>query len=132
KPPGTGSSGGVTPPVTTKPPGTASSGGVTPPVTKPPGTGASGGVTPPVTKPPGTGASGGVTPPKSPAVTVADHSLSVGHGHSVSLGIGVTVPNKGDAVTVHVAGLPKYETITDNLDHKTFSGSSISLTAAQA
>ena len=34
-------------------------------------------------------------------------------------------------MTVHVAGLSKYETITDNLDHKTFSGSSISLTAAQ-
>ena len=134
KPPGTGASGGVTPPVTT-PPGTGASGGVTPPVTKPPGTGASGGVTPPVTKPPGTGASGGVTPPvtppKAPALSVADHSLSVGHGHSVSLGIGVTVPNKGDAVTVHVAGLSKYETITDNLDHKTFSGSSISLTAAE-
>jgi hypothetical protein len=41
------------------------------------------------------------------------------------------VPNKGDAVTVHVAGLPRYETITDKLDHKTFSGSSISLTAAE-
>ena len=87
--------------------------------------------TPPVTTPPGTGASGGVTPPKIPVLSVADHSLSVSPGHSVSLGIGVTVPNKGDAVTVHVAGLPRYETITDNLDHKTFSGSSISLTAAE-
>jgi hypothetical protein len=67
-----------------------------------------------------------------PVLSVADHSLSVNPGHAVALGIGVTVPNKGDAVTVHVAGLPKYETITDNLDHKTFRGSSISLTAAEA
>jgi hypothetical protein len=87
--------------------------------------------TPPVTTPPGTGSSGGATPPKSPVLSVADHSLSVSPGHSVSLGIGVTVPNQGDAVTVNVAGLPKYETITDSLDHKTFSGSSISLTAAE-
>jgi hypothetical protein len=67
----------------------------------------------------------------APKLTVADNALSVSSGHSVSLGIGVSVPHAGDAVTVHVAGLPKYETITDNLDHKTFSGSSISLTAAE-
>jgi hypothetical protein len=135
-PPGlaTGSTSTTPPATSTTPPGTGASGGATPPkVTTPPGTGASGGVTPPkVTTPPGTGASGGVTPPKIPVLSVADHSLSVSPGHGVSLGIGVTVPNKGDAVTVHVAGLPKYETITDNLDHKTFSGSSISLTAAEA
>jgi hypothetical protein len=87
--------------------------------------------TPPDTTPPGTGASGGVTPPTIPVLSVADQSLSVSPGQGVSLGIGVTVPNQGDAVTVKVAGLPKYETITDNLDHKTFSGSSISLTAAE-
>ena len=120
-PTGTGASGGATPPTGT------GSGTV--------GTGASGGATPPkVTTGSGTvgtGASGGATPPKVPVLSVADHSLSVSPGHGVALGIGVTVPNKGDAVTVHVAGLSKYETITDNLDHKTFTGSSISLTAAE-
>ena len=121
-PTGTGASGGTTPPKVTTGTGTV-------------GTGASGGATPPKvttgTGTVGTGASGGVTPPKVPVLSVADHSLSVSPGHGVALGIGVTVPNKGDAVTVHVAGLPRYETITDKLDHKTFSGSSISLTAAE-
>ena len=139
---GTGASGGATPPKVTTGTGTVgtgASGGATPPKvttgTGTVGTGASGGATPPKvttgTGTVGTGASGGVTPPKVPVLSVADHSLSVSPGHGVSLGIGVTVPNKGDAVTVHVAGLSKYETITDNLDHKTFTGSSISLTAAE-
>jgi Polysaccharide lyase len=139
---GTGASGGATPPKVTTGSGTVgtgASGGATPPkVTTGSGTvgtGASGGATPPkVTTGSGTvgtGASGGATPPKVPVLSVADHSLSVSPGHGVALGIGVTVPNKGDAVTVHVAGLSKYETITDNLDHKTFTGSSISLTAAE-
>ena len=140
-PTGTGASGGATPPTGTGSGtvGTGASGGATPPkVTTGSGTvgtGASGGATPPkVTTGSGTvgtGASGGATPPKVPVLSVADHSLSVSPGHGVALGIGVTVPNKGDAVTVHVAGLSKYETITDNLDHKTFTGSSISLTAAE-
>ena len=141
-PTGTGASGGATPPTGTgsgTSVGTGASGGATPPkVTSGSGTvgtGASGGATPPKvttgTGTVGTGASGGVTPPKVPVLSVADHSLSVSPGHGVALGIGVTVPNKGDAVTVHVAGLPRYETITDKLDHKTFSGSSISLTAAE-
>jgi Polysaccharide lyase len=139
---GTGASGGATPPKVTTGSGTVgtgASGGATPPKvttgTGTVGTGASGGATPPKvttgTGTVGTGASGGVTPPKVPVLSVADHSLSVSPGHGVALGIGVTVPNKGDAVTVHVAGLPRYETITDKLDHKTFSGSSISLTAAE-
>jgi hypothetical protein len=141
-PTGTGASGGTTPPKVTTGTGTVgtgASGGATPPKvttgTGTVGTGASGGATPPKvatgTGTVGTGASGGVTPPKVPVLSVADHSLSVSPGHGVALGIGVTVPNKGDAVTVHVAGLPRYETITDKLDHKTFSGSSISLTAAE-
>jgi hypothetical protein len=139
---GTGASGGATPPKVTTGTGTVgtgASGGATPPKvttgTGTVGTGASGGATPPKvttgTGTVGTGASGGVTPPKVPVLSVADHSLSVSPGHGVALGIGVTVPNKGDAVTVHVAGLPRYETITDKLDHKTFTGSSISLTAAE-
>jgi hypothetical protein len=67
----------------------------------------------------------------APRLTVADNALSVSRGQSVSLGIGVSVPHAGDNVTVKITGLPKYETITDNLDHKTFRGSSISLTAAE-
>jgi len=43
----------------------------------------------------------------------------------------VSVPHTGDNVSVTISGLPKYETITDNLDHKTFSGSSVTLTAAE-
>jgi hypothetical protein len=66
-----------------------------------------------------------------PVLSVADHSLSVSRGEGVALGIGVSVPNAGDNVKVHIAGLPKHETITDNLDHKTFRGSSITLTAAE-
>jgi beta-glucanase (GH16 family) len=83
-------------------------------------------------------ASSGGTPTASsgetataPTVTIADPSISVSPGGQVALGIGVTVPNAGDTVTVSIAGLPKYETITDNLDHKTFSGSYVSLTAAE-
>jgi hypothetical protein len=81
-------------------------------------------------------ASGSTTNPTAPSsiapvLTVADPTLSVSPGGTVSLGIGVSVPHAGDNVTVNIAGLPRYETITDNLDHKTFSGSSITLTAAQ-
>jgi Polysaccharide lyase len=139
---GTGASGGATPPTGTgsgTTVGTGASGGATPPTGTGSGTtvgtGASGGATPPTGTGSGThvgtGASGGVTPPKVPVLTVADHSLSVSPGHGVALGVGVSVPNAGDNVKVHIAGLAKYETITDNLDHKTFSGSSVTLTAAE-
>jgi hypothetical protein len=79
----------------------------------------------------GTGASGGTTPPTAPTVTVADPSLSVSPGHGVDLGVGVKVPTAGDNVTVNIKGLPSYETITDKLDGKSFSGSNVTLTAAQ-
>jgi hypothetical protein len=77
------------------------------------------------------GASGGttVTQPVAPTLTVDNHSLSVSPGGEVSLGIGVNVPQAGDNVTVNISGLPRYENVTDNLDHKTFSGSSTTLTA---
>jgi hypothetical protein len=67
----------------------------------------------------------------APTLTIADPSVSVSPGGQAALGIGVSIPNAGDTVTVSITGLPKYETITDNLDHKTFSGSSVSLTAAE-
>ncbi|GLR86544.1 Ig-like domain-containing protein [Bradyrhizobium iriomotense] len=69
--------------------------------------------------------------PTAPTLTVASNSLYVSPGGSIPLGLGVSVPNAGDNVTVNISGLPKYETITDNLDGKTFSGSSVTLTAAE-
>jgi beta-glucanase (GH16 family) len=77
-----------------------------------------------------TGTTGGTVTAVAPVLTIAANALSVSPGPvGVPLGIGVSVPHAGDSVTVKIAGLPKYETITDNLDHKTFSGSSVSLTA---
>jgi hypothetical protein len=71
------------------------------------------------------------TKPVAPTITVADHNLSVSPGGSVSLGLGVSVPHAGDNVSVTISGLPTYETITDKLDGKTFSGSSVTLSAAE-
>jgi Bacterial Ig-like domain len=66
-----------------------------------------------------------------PALTIANNSLSVTAGGSVPLGVSVTIPETGDTVNVQIAGLPRYETITDALDGKTFKGSSVTLTAAE-
>jgi parallel beta-helix repeat protein len=78
------------------------------------------------TTPVSTGSSSSTTTSTAaPALTV-----QVNPGTSVALGLGMNVPNK-DSVTVNISGLPRYETITDNLDHKTFRGSSINLTAAE-
>jgi hypothetical protein len=71
------------------------------------------------------------TTPVAPTLTVASNSLYVSPGGRIPLGLGVNVPSAGDNVTVNISGLPKYETITDNLDHKTFSGNSVTLTAAE-
>jgi len=135
---GTTPASGTTPPSGTPTSGTPTSGTPTS-GTPTSGTPTSGTPTttspPPVTTPPSTGSSGSgtttPTTPVAPTVTVPDHSLYVSPGKSISLGIGVTVPHAGDSVTVNISGLPRYETITDHLDHKTFSGSSISLTAAE-
>jgi hypothetical protein len=82
--------------------------------------------TPPVTTPPV--ASG----PTAPVLSVADHSLSVhGQGGTVDLGLSVNSSDPNDAVSVNIKGLPRYETITDNLDHQTFRGKDITLTAAE-
>jgi hypothetical protein len=67
----------------------------------------------------------------APVLTIANHALSVTAGRSVALGVSVTVPEAGDTVNVNIAGLPSYETITNLLDGKTFSGSSVTLTAAE-
>jgi hypothetical protein len=67
-----------------------------------------------------------------PVLTVADNSLWVaGRGGTVDLGTKVTTTDSNDQVTVNITGLPKYETITDKLDGKTFRGNNITLTAAQ-
>jgi hypothetical protein len=47
------------------------------------------------------------------------------------MGISVTVPDADDTVSVKITGLPSYETVIDNLDHITFHGNSIMLTAAE-
>jgi beta-glucanase (GH16 family) len=80
----------------------------------------------PVTTPPVASA------PTAPVLSVADHSLSVqGGGGTVDLGLSVRSSDPNDAVSVNIKGLPRYETITDNLDHQTFRGKDITLTAAE-
>ena len=70
-----------------------------------------------------------VTPP---SVTIAHKTLSVTeNGGTVNLGVSVTAPASSTATSVTITGLPSYETITDKLDGKTFSGSSITLNAAE-
>ncbi|MEH2562033.1 family 16 glycosylhydrolase [Bradyrhizobium sp. AZCC 2289] len=73
------------------------------------------------------------TPPSiAPVLTVADSTLSVaGRGGTVGLGVNVTTTDPNDAVTVNITGLPKYETITDKLDGRTFRGNNVTLTAAE-
>jgi hypothetical protein len=66
-----------------------------------------------------------------PTLTIASSSLFVAAGGSVSLPISVAGFDADDKVSVRVAGLPIYETITDALDNKTFAGNSVSLTAAE-
>jgi hypothetical protein len=84
------------------------------------------------TTPASTGSSSSTTTSTTaPALTVDNASLQVNPNTSAALGLGVNVPNSKDSVTVNISGLPRYETITDNLDHRTFRGSSINLTADQ-
>jgi len=71
-------------------------------------------------------------PAPAPALTLTinDPTLTVaGRGGTVPLG--VTTIDSND-VTVNISGLPRYETITDNLDHQRFrGGGDITLSAAQ-
>ena len=68
----------------------------------------------------------------APVLTIVDTSLSVtGGGGTVELGVDVATTDPNDVVTQNIKGLPKYETITDNLDGHTFRGKNITLTAAQ-
>ena len=68
----------------------------------------------------------------APTLTIADTTLSVsGRGGTVGLGVNVTTTDSNDRVTLQITGLPKYESITDNLDHFVFKGSNVTLTEAQ-
>lgn len=83
----------------------------------------------------GSGSTGSTTDPTTvttaPVVSVADKTLDVAAGGKVDLGIKVATTDPNDAVSVTINGLPRYETITDNLDGHVFQGKSITLTADQ-
>jgi regulation of enolase protein 1 (concanavalin A-like superfamily) len=64
-------------------------------------------------------------------LTISNNSITVAAGGSIPLPITVGTSDSDDTVTVTIAGLTSYETVTDTLDHKVFSGSSITLTAAE-
>ena len=66
-----------------------------------------------------------------PDLSIANNALSVTAGSTVGLGVSVTTTDPNDVVTVNITGLPRYETITDNLDGRTFRGKNITLTAAE-
>ena len=67
----------------------------------------------------------------APTLTISRTSLFVAAGGSVSLPISVSGFDADDRVTVTIVGLPAFETITDALDHRTFGGTSVTLTAAE-
>jgi hypothetical protein len=82
----------------------------------------------------GTGVSNSVTYTLAvpPSFSIAQPSLSVtGRGGTAALGITETAPAAATNVTLTIKGLPTYETITDHLDGKTFSGVSVTLTEAE-
>jgi hypothetical protein len=70
-------------------------------------------------------------PAEAPTLMVANSALNVTAGGSVPLGITVTPADPDDAVSVTIGGLASYEFVTDNVDQLTFSGSSITLSAAE-
>jgi hypothetical protein len=69
--------------------------------------------------------------PEAPVLTIANHSVGVSKIGSTSLPITVAGVDSDDTVFVTIKGLTRYESITDALDHKTFTGNSITLTAAE-
>ena len=64
-------------------------------------------------------------------LTISNNSITVAAGGSVPLPIKVGTSDGDDTVTVTITGLTSYETVTDGLDPNVFSGSSITLTAAE-
>jgi hypothetical protein len=69
--------------------------------------------------------------PEAPKLTIANHAVGVSKIGSVSLPITVAGVDSDDTVFVTIKGLTRYESITDKLDNKVFTGSSITLTAAE-
>ena len=67
----------------------------------------------------------------SPTLSIASSTVHVTEGGTASLGISVSAPAGATATTVNFSGLPKYERITDSLDHKTWRGGNINLTEAE-
>jgi hypothetical protein len=67
----------------------------------------------------------------APALTIASSSLFVAAGNSVALPISVAGFDADDQVSVTIAGLPSFETITDALDRRQFFSPSVTLSAAE-
>src|SRR5258708_11816066 len=68
---------------------------------------------------------------ETPTVAIRNTALTVSAGGSVPLGVQVTPVDADDVVSVTISGLTSYETITNNLDQSIFSGSSVTLSAAE-
>jgi hypothetical protein len=68
---------------------------------------------------------------EAPTLLVGSQSVTVNAGGTVALPINLVAADLDDQVTVTIRGLTRYETLTDNLDHKTFSGSRTTLTLAE-
>jgi hypothetical protein len=66
-----------------------------------------------------------------PSLTIASNALTVAAGGSVAMGVSVSTPDADDTVSVKITGLKSYEHITDALDGNSFSGASVTLTAAE-
>ncbi len=73
----------------------------------------------------------GASTTQIPVLTVGSPALTVNAGGSVALPVSVASFDGDDTVSVTISGLTNYETLTDAFDHTTFSGSSITLSAAQ-
>ncbi len=67
----------------------------------------------------------------APTLAISNAALTVAAGGSVPLGVQVTPVDADDTVSVTISGLTSYETITNNLDQSIFSGSSVTLSAAE-
>ena len=66
----------------------------------------------------------------APKLTVGSNALNVNAGGSTALPITVAA-GAGHGTSVTISGLTHYESVTDHLDHKVFTGSSVTLTAAE-
>jgi hypothetical protein len=66
-----------------------------------------------------------------PTLTISNHAITVAAGGSVALPITEATSDTDDTLTLSIAGLTSYETITDKHDSTVFSGSSVTLTSAE-